>query len=148
MICQNWFLKWRMYKWLLFDSAFSSKLRIHCFFQRPFEKMKIKVVWMSSNFERFQEVWNHKLAKNFSCLSHEKHNKLPGSPKPAASWSGPFKVFSIVFLVNCLQNNVNNYDLFYCWEGTYKFLWRRKIKTNVTHSIFQLLYRPQFVKDD
>ena len=36
----------------------------------PHEAMKIKVVLMSSNFERLQKIINQAYAENFSCLFH------------------------------------------------------------------------------
>ena len=51
---------------------------------RSFEKMKIKVVWMSSNFERFHEILNQANSENTSCLSHVELQNLPGSSKPGA----------------------------------------------------------------
>ena len=56
---------------------------IHWFFGffskgSPFETLKIKVVWMSSNFERFHEILNQANSENFSCLSHVEPKNLPG----------------------------------------------------------------------
>ena len=43
--------------------------------------MKIEVVRMNSNFERFHEILNQANSENFSYLSHVKSKILPGCHK-------------------------------------------------------------------
>ena len=75
--------------------------------------MKIKVVWMTSSFVRFEEIPKQIFAKNFSCLSHKERRKLPRSPKVGSRWSYPFTVTfeqqkSFWNHFDLLKNEINN----------------------------------------
>ena len=47
---------------------------------------RVPPFWMSSNFQRFQEILNQKKSEIFRCISHVKPRNLPRSPKPWARW--------------------------------------------------------------
>ena len=76
-------------------------------FQRPrFEIIKIKVVQMISNFERFQEIRKQANSDSYSSLTQVKTRNQPRCPKPI--WSFDFtienKIVNRLSLVFSCQN--------------------------------------------